>query len=326
MHVLVTGGAGYIGSQTAIVLRRSGLDPTLLDNLSTGHRWAAGPCTLVVADLADRQSIIDTIKKHKIEAVMHFAGSAYVGESIGNPKRYFENNIVNSLNLLGAMRDTGVKHIVYSSTCATYGIPIDIPISEEQPQCPISPYGESKLCVERALKWYGEAYGLRWMTLRYFNAAGADPDGELGEDHDPETHLVPLSIQAALRERPFIEVFGRDYPTPDGTAIRDYVHVTDLAEAHLLALNYLLDRGTSTALNLGSGFGHSVHQIISSVEHFTGQRIPVRNAPRRFGDPGVLVADASKAARVLGWKPQYSDLATIVETAVRWHASRSLAK
>ncbi|GAB6876185.1 UDP-glucose 4-epimerase GalE [Thermaerobacter litoralis] len=322
MRVLVTGGAGYIGSHTAKALARSGFEPVVFDNLSTGHRWAVKWGPLIEADLADKAAIRATLQAYQVEAVIHFAASAYVGESVQNPRKYFRNNVVNTLNLLDAMQDAGVKHIVFSSTCATYGVPESVPIPEDHPQRPVNPYGESKLFIERALRWYQEAYGFRWAALRYFNAAGADPDGELGEAHDPETHLIPLVIEVALGQRPYVEIYGTDYPTRDGTAVRDYVHVADLAEAHVLALHYLLDGAESTALNLGTGKPYSVREVIAAVEHVSRKEVAVREAPRRPGDPPVLVANVEKAKALLGWEPRYTEIECIIETAYRWHAKR----
>jgi UDP-glucose-4-epimerase GalE len=321
ISILVTGGAGYIGSHTAKVLARSGYRPVSFDNLSTGRAEAVRYGPLIEADLADEQAIRRALREYDIQCVMHFAASAYVGESIENPRKCFTNNVANGLNLLNAMIDEGVRSLVFSSSCATYGIPETVPISESTPQRPINPYGESKLFFERSLNWYGEAYGLRWCTLRYFNAAGADPDGELGEVHDPETHLIPLVVQAGLGSRRCVSVYGTDYDTPDGTAIRDYVHVTDLAQAHLAALDYLKREGASTAMNLGTGRGHSVREVISGVERVGKVTVPIDHCARRPGDPAVLVADASRAKHLLAWKPRYSSLDQIVETAWKW-ASR----
>jgi UDP-arabinose 4-epimerase len=323
MRVLVAGGAGYIGSHTAKILRRSGFDPIVFDNFCTGHRSAVRWGPVVEGDLADAALIRSAVKHYKIKAVIHFAASAYVDESIRNPRKYFRNNVTNTLNLLDAAVDAGVNYLVFSSTCATYGLPERLPIPEDHPQRPVSAYGESKLCVERALHWYGAAYGLNWTSLRYFNAAGADPDGESGEDHDPETHLIPLAISAALGKTPALNVFGIDYSTPDGTAVRDYVHVTDLAEAHSLALAYLLEGGKSGGVNLGTGSGHSVREVIAAVERVSGRRVPTRQAPRRPGDPPILVADAMTAHRLFGWQPRFLDLNVIVETAWTWHTSRA---
>jgi UDP-arabinose 4-epimerase len=317
VKILVTGGAGYIGSHTAAAIEKSGHIPIILDNLSAGHRWAVGSKTFVDADLSDRLSIHRAIKQHNIEAVIHFAAHAYVGESVTDPRKYFENNVVNSLNLLSVMLDYGVKYIVYSSTCATYGIPETLPIPEEHPQRPVNPYGESKLFIERVLHWYEMAYGLRWVALRYFNAAGAS--GQLGERHDPETHLIPLAIKAALTGVP-LSVFGTDYPTEDGTAVRDYIHVDDLASAHIAALEYLIKKGTSRAFNLGTGEGNSVREVLQTVEHVGKMAVPYRADARRPGDPAVLVADNRAAIELLGWRPHRSSLREIIESAWHWHA------
>jgi UDP-glucose-4-epimerase GalE len=322
MRVLVTGGAGYIGSHTAKVLARAGFEPIVLDNLSAGHRWAVKWGPLVQGDVGDSVLIREIIETHRVQAVVHFAGFAYVGESMQRPRQYFRNNVTYTLRLLDAMTDLRVSHIVFSSSCATYGIPASVPIPEEQVQTPINPYGESKRMVERILAWYGEAYGLRWTALRYFNAAGADPDGEVGEDHSPETHLIPLAIQAALGEKPALEIYGTDYPTADGTAIRDYTHVMDLAEAHVAALRHMLKSSENAAINLGTGRGHSVRQVVAAVEQVSGHRVPVRETQRRAGDPPELVADPSKARVLLSWKPQHSSLESIVQTAWNWHVSR----
>jgi UDP-arabinose 4-epimerase len=318
MNVLVTGGAGYIGSHTAKVLAKSGYKPVVVDNMTFGHDWAVKWGPLEKGDLCDADFVRQVLAQHKIEAVVHFAANAFVGESMSNPRKYFKNNVVNTLNLLNAMMDASVKTIVFSSTCATYGDPIRVPIDETHPQNPVNPYGESKLFVEKMLKWYGSAYGLRWVALRYFNAAGADPEGEIGEDHTPETHLIPLVIQAALKQRPHIEVFGTDYPTPDKTAIRDYIHVTDLADAHVKAIQILQNGGKSDAINLGTGTGNSVREVIKAVEKVSGRPVKVVDSPRRAGDPPALVADAKKAASVLKWKPQYANIETIVEHAWKW--------
>ena len=322
MRILVTGGAGYIGSHTAKALARAGFEPIVFDNLSEGHEWAVRWGPLVQGDLADREALAGAFDTYRPEAVIHFAAHAYVGESVKEPRKYFQNNVANTLNLLGAMLDHGTSRIVFSSTCATYGEPVRIPITEDHPQCPVNPYGESKLFVEKVLRWYEKAYDLKWVALRYFNAAGADPDGELGEDHAPETHLIPLAIQAALQVGPEVTVMGTDYATPDGTAIRDYVHVTDLSDAHVRALTYLVEGGPPTALNLGSGIGSSVLQIIAAVEQAGGRAVPVRHSGRRTGDPAVLLADASRAVRTLGWKYPFSNPQAIVDTAWRWHQSR----
>ena len=321
--VLVTGGAGYIGSHTAKALACAGFEPIVLDNFSTGHRWAVKWGRLVAGDLADGDLIRQTLGSYNVQAVIHFAASAYVGESVCNPRKYFRNNLVNTLNLLDALVDMKVPHLVVSSTCATYGIPESIPIAEDHPQRPVNPYGESKLAIERALQWYGKAHGFGWTVLRYFNAAGADPDGEIGEVHDPEPHLIPLAIQAALGERPYVEICGTDYETPDGTAIRDYVHVSDLAAAHVLALRHLLTHRQNKALNLGTGKGHSVREVVRAVERAVGAPIRIREVGRRPGDPPVLTADPSEASRILGWHPSLSEIDTIVQTAARWQVRQS---
>lgn len=323
--VLVTGGAGYIGSHTCKRLAEQGFLPITLDNLECGHRWAVKWGPLVEGDLCDAQMIQKVMEQYSVEAVLHFASYAYVGESVQNPRKYMRSNVLNALNVLDAMVAAGVNNIIFSSTCATYGIPTRTPIREDFLQMPVNPYGESKLYIEKALKWYGEAYGIRWVALRYFNAAGADPEGEIGEEHFPETHLIPLVIRAALGKGEPVQVFGTDYPTPDGTAIRDYIHVSDLAEAHVLALDYLRLNGPSLGLNLGTGKGHSVKEVIESVERVSGREVPRQDAPRRAGDPPVLVADASKAKEILGWRPLWVELDDIVKTALKWHQS-SLGK
>jgi UDP-arabinose 4-epimerase len=323
--VLVTGGAGYIGSHTCKALANAGFRPVTLDNLVYGHRRAVKWGPLVEGDLADRGLLESVMREYAVTAVIHFAAYAYVGESMQKPGVYFANNVAKTLGLLDVMHSVGVQHIVFSSTCATYGLPERIPIDERHPQNPVNPYGESKLFVERALKWYGTAHRLKWAALRYFNAAGADAQGELGEDHTPETHLIPLVIQAALGLRPYVEVFGTDYPTGDGTAVRDYIHVTDLADAHVRALEYLFGGNESLALNLGTGQGYSVREVICSVERVGGRRVPTRDAPRRAGDPPELVADAAQAQRRLGWSPRHSSLENITATAWNWHQSRQEA-
>ena len=322
--VLVTGGAGYIGSHSAKGLAQAGFTPVVFDNLSNGHRWSVKWGPFVQGDLADATLVRETLRKYDVQAVIHFAASAYVNESMTNPRQYFRNNVVNTLNLFDAQLDAGVKHTVFSSTCASYGVPQTRFISEEHPQAPVNPYGESKLFVERALHWYGGAYELKSVALRYFNAAGADPDGEIGEVHDPETHLIPLVIQTALGNRPEVKVFGTDYPTPDGSAVRDYIHVTDLADAHVRALKYLFNGGSNAAVNLGTGKGHSVREVIATVERISGQKVAVREAERRPGDPPELVANARKAASLLGWHPRFSSLDTIIDSAWRWHSDRML--
>ncbi len=319
MNILVTGGAGYIGSHTAKLLAQNKHTPISFDNLDRGHEWAVKWGPLVCGDLGDRELVMQTIRQHKIEAVIHFAAHSQVGESMEKPEIYFRNNVINTLTLLEAIHTTGVRYIVFSSSAAVYGNPEKSPIEESHPRQPINPYGESKAFVENMLYWYGVAHGLKWSALRYFNAAGADSDTEIGEDHTPESHLIPLVIQALLGKRPHIGIFGTDYDTPDGTAIRDYIHVTDLADAHLKALEYLQQGGESTVFNLGTGNGYSVRDVIQSAERVSGKKIPVKETPRRAGDPPVLVASSAKAKKILKWKPQYSDLDTIMKTALRWH-------
>jgi len=321
--ILVTGGAGYIGSHACKALACAGYQPVVYDNLSRGHREAVRWGPLIEADIADRARLRAAIVDHRIVAVMHFAAYAYVGESVADPALYYRNNLAGTLSLLEAMRETDVREFVFSSTCATYGIPDTVPIRETAAQHPVNPYGETKLAIERALHWYGRAYAMRSVSLRYFNAAGADSEGELGECHEPETHLVPLVREAALGRRPAIEIFGTDYPTPDGTAVRDYIHVDDLAAAHLQALERLRAGGESVALNLGTGKGHSVREVIAAAEAVGGRKVPAREGPRRPGDPPALVADPSLAAEVLGWRAQRSDLETIIGTALAWHIRQS---
>jgi UDP-arabinose 4-epimerase len=324
--VLVTGGAGYIGSHACKALARAGYAPVVFDNFAYGHREAVrwGPC--VEGDLGDRALLAETLGRFDIAAAMHFAAFAYVGESMTKPEIYFANNVVNSLALVNVMREAGVKRIVFSSSCATYGVPQTVPMGEDTPQRPVNPYGESKLMVERILHWEGVAHGLQHVSLRYFNAAGADPDGETGEHHEPETHLIPLILDAAIGRRAQIDVYGTDYPTPDGSAVRDYIHVTDLADAHVLALRHLERGGASSALNLATGRGYSVCEVIAAAERVTQRRIPRREAARRSGDPPALVADPGRARALLGWTPQHSDLDTILATAWAWHRSRFAAR
>jgi UDP-arabinose 4-epimerase len=324
--ILVTGGAGYVGSHACKALARAGYRPVAYDSLIRGHREAVRWGPLVQADLADAKQLTETIERFEVAAVLHFAAFAYVGESVEEPGLYFRNNVANTLTLLEAMRTSTVRHIVFSSTCATYGVPERVPITESAPQRPVNPYGESKLMVERMLHWYGAAHGFTHAALRYFNAAGADPEGEIGEDHEPETHLIPLVLQAAMGQRARIDVLGTDYPTPDGTAIRDYIHVQDLADAHVRAVQLLLRGGLSITVNLGTGAGHSVREVIAAAERVTGRRVPRREAPRRFGDPPVLVADPSRARELLGWTAKHSDLDTILKTAWAWHSRETQAR
>jgi len=318
MRILVTGGAGYIGSHAVRLFLSRGHDVWVYDNLSMGHRGAVPAERLIVGDLAETQRLDQALVEHRIEAVVHFAAFAYVGESVEHPAKYYQNNLVNTLNLLDAMRRLGVNRIVFSSTCATYGVPEKVPITEDEKQKPINPYGNTKLAVEHALADYAAAYKWGFAALRYFNAAGASPEGDIGEDHEPETHLIPLVLQAVLGQRPAITVFGSDYPTPDGTCIRDYIHVDDLAEAHLLALENL-SPGKQLRYNLGTGRGYSVREVIRLAEEVTGKKVPVKEGPRRAGDPPALVASAEKIQRELGWKPRHTDLRSILETAWNWH-------
>jgi UDP-arabinose 4-epimerase len=319
MKILVTGGAGYIGSHTAKFLAAAGHQPVIFDDMSQGHDWAVKWGPLERGSLSDPGRLADVFGRHAIDGVVHFAANALVGESMVNPAKYFRNNTAGTLNLLEAMREAGVGTIVFSSTCATYGDPVRVPIDETHPQAPVNPYGESKLMVEKMLRWYGEIHGLRWMALRYFNAAGADPDAEIGEDHDPETHLIPLVVGAAQGKRPAVKIFGTDYATPDGSAIRDYIHVTDLADAHLRALDRLGSGEASQAINLGTGRGHSVREVVDAVSRVGGRPVPVVEAPRRPGDPAELVAAPARARDVLHWNCRHSDLETIVRHAWAWH-------
>lgn len=318
MNVLVTGGAGYVGGAAVKALAAAGHDVWVYDNLCTGHRAAVTQGRLIEGDLHDSQRLREALREKQIEAVLHFAAFAYVGESVSDPAKYYHNNVGGSLALLDAMRAEGVWRIVFSSTTATYGVPNRIPIREDEPQHPINPYGFTKLVVERALADYANAYGLGYAALRYFNAAGALADGSHGEDHQPETHLIPLVLQVALGQREKITVFGDDYPTPDGTCVRDYVHIEDLAAAHVQALERLTP-GEGLKLNLGTGRGYSVRQVIDACRRVSGRTITEEIGQRRAGDPAELVADASLAREVLSWQPRYTEIEAIVETAWRWH-------
>jgi len=320
MKILLTGGAGYIGSHAARLLRRNGHQVVICDNLSTGHPYLANGFELVVGDISDRHMLARVLPG--TDAVMHLAAHAYVGESVENPRKYFHNNAAAPLALFDAALDAGVRFFVLSSSCAVYGMPSRIPIPEDEPRRPISPYGISKLFCEEALEAYERAYGLRFVTLRYFNAAGADESGEIGPLHDPETRLIPLALAAAAGTGSPIRIFGADYETPDGTCIRDYVHVNDLAEAHLLALLHLKHGGSSLSFNLGAGKGHSIRQVLDAVRKVTGNAVPSRLAPRREGDPPVLVASTARARNVLGWTPARS-LDDIIFTAWNWMQCRS---
>jgi len=319
MNILVTGGAGYIGSHACKALAKAGYMPIAYDNLVYGHRWAVKWGPLEEGDITNRSRLDEVMEKYKPVAVMHFAAYAYVGESVEDPGKYYRNNVAGSLTLLEAMRDHGIDKFIFSSTCATYGNPESVPIGEKHPQCPINPYGASKLMIENILKDFDNAHGLRSISLRYFNAAGADPDGEIGEDHDPETHLIPLVLDAAAGIRSAITVFGNDYETPDGTCIRDYIHVTDLAEAHILALKALEKGARSTAYNLGNCQGFSVLEIISATESVTGMSVPKIIGKRRAGDPASLIGDYRKINEELGWEPKFTNLQVMVSTAWNWH-------
>lgn len=320
--ILVTGGAGYIGSHTCKAIAEAGMVPVTFDNFSYGHedfvQW--GP--LERGDLADPARIDEVIARHKPDAVMHFAAFAYVGESIENPEIYYRNNVIGSIHLLEAMRRGGVDKIVFSSTCATYGEPRSLPLGEDHPQNPINPYGTTKMIIERALAEFGHAYGMRNVTLRYFNAAGADPECRIGEDHNPEAHLVPLVLDVALGRRKDIAIFGGDYDTPDGTCVRDYIHVDDIASAHILALGHLDAGHSSASFNLGNGHGYSVREVAELAAKVTGKPIATRMTPRREGDPPRLIADSSRAKSILGWTPSRPKLETILEDAWKWHRKR----
>ena len=318
VRILITGGAGYIGSHAVRLLAQQGHETWVLDNLSRGHAEAVPRDRLIVADLADANATEQALRQHRIDAVMHFAAFAYVGESVQDPGPYYRNNLASTIGLLEAMRRCDVKRIVFSSTCATYGNPQRVPIREDEPQQPVNPYGRAKLAVEWALADYAHAYGFAFAALRYFNAAGASPSGDIGEDHSPETHLIPIVLQVALGQRPQVEIYGDEYPTPDGTCIRDYIHVDDLASAHALALERL-EPGRGLYYNLGIGRGYSVREVIATCEKVTGQPIACRVGPRRPGDPPELVADATKAQAELGWQPKFRDLESIVSTAWNWH-------
>ena len=319
MVVLVIGGAGYIGSHAARTLKRLGHTPIIYDNLSTGHSFLASGFELVRGDILDHSTLSLVMKR--VEAIMHFAALAYVGESVRQPRKYFRNNVEGGLALLNTAVDAGVKKIIFSSTCAVYGEPSSIPIAENTARQPVNPYGTSKLFFEHALEAYDRAYGLRFASLRYFNAAGADESGEIGELHEPESHLIPLALQAAAGTGPELQVFGSDYPTPDGTCVRDYVHVTDLAEAHVKALEHLQAGKASFAANLGTGQGHSVREVIATVEEVTGNPVPLRLGPRRPGDPPALVADPRRAESLLQWQAKRS-LREIISTAWKWMERR----
>jgi UDP-glucose-4-epimerase GalE len=318
MAVLVVGGAGYIGSHAAHALKRQGYEAIIYDNLCTGYAELADGFELITGEMADITKLSAVLSR--VDAVMHFAAHAYVGESVQNPRKYFRNNLQDALTLLNAVVDSQVRKFIYSSTCAVYGTPEKIPIPESEKRAPLSPYGSSKLAFEFALEAYAQAYGIRYMSFRYFNAAGADESGSIGEMHDPEPHLIPVAFEAIYGKRPALDIFGADYPTPDGTCVRDYIHVNDLAEAHVLGMEGL-EKGSSGALNLGTGKGYSVREVIAAIERVTGRKVPTRLAQRRPGDPAELVADPSLAAKVLNWKARYS-LEEIVSTAWKWAESQ----
>jgi len=323
--ILVAGGAGYIGSHAAMALDMAGYDALVFDNLSTGHAEFLRFGRHVIGDLADREALKAVFSANRITAVMHFAAFAYVGESVADPAKYYRNNVANTLNLLEAAREHGTRGIIFSSTCATYGVPTQLPLREDHPQCPINPYGRTKLAVEWLLQDFSHAYGLAYSVLRYFNAAGAAPghlDARIGEWHEPETHLIPLALQAALDKQKSVSILGTDYNTRDGTCIRDYIHVCDLADAHILALKRLLAGEKSAAFNLGNGQGYSVREVINCVRAVTGRPLAVKEGPRRPGDPDALVGDAAKALHELGWQPKFTELEHMVRTAWEWEQER----
>lgn len=320
--ILVAGGAGYIGSHTVKYLLKNDYNVVVLDNLVYGHREAVLTPNFEQVDLNDKAEVDKVFKKYDIDAVIHFAAYTYVGESVTKPQKYYWNNVVNTLNLLDVMVENNVKNIVFSSTCATYGNPLYTPIDEKHPQAPINPYGKTKLMMEQIMADYEAAYGLKYVALRYFNAAGGDKDGQLGESHDPETHIIPLVLQAIKGERENITVFGTDYETPDGTCIRDYIHVEDLADAHMKAVEHLFVTQKSDCINLGTGIGNSVKEIIQASEEVTGQKVPVKYGERRVGDPAKLYAVNTKAKEVLGWNPIYTDIKEIIKTAWTWESNK----
>ena len=318
-HILVAGGAGYIGSHACKSLSAAGYIPVAYDNLSYGHKEAVKWGPFVKGAIEDSQKLESVIEQYKISAVMHFAAFCYVGESVTDPAKYYQNNVANTLNLLKTMIKNGVNKFIFSSTCATYGEPEKLPLTEKHPQNPISPYGRTKLIVEQILDDFKTAYGLKSISLRYFNAAGADLDSEIGEDHEPETHLIPLILKTALGQRKTITLFGDDYPTEDGTCIRDYIHINDLAQAHILALEKLFNGSSGDSYNLGNGNGYSVKQVIDAARKITGRPILCKIDKRREGDPAILIGASEKAIDELGWKPQFADLDSIIETAWKWH-------
>jgi len=320
--ILIAGVGGYIGSHVNKLLCKRGYKTVIFDNLVYGHREFVKWGEFFLGDLVRKDQIKDCFERYPIDAVMHFSAFAYVGESVVNPAKYYINNVANTLNLLDVMREFQVRYFIFSSTCATYGIPVKVPIPEDHPQNPVNPYGRSKLMIEEILKDYDSAYSMKYINLRYFNAAGADPEGEIGERHDPETHLIPLTLDAALGRGEDIRIFGTDYPTRDGTCIRDYIHVMDLADVHVKALEYVRERETSDSFNLGNGIGHSVKEVIDSVRRISTREFKVTETGRRAGDPPVLISSSQKAIETLQWRPQYADIDLIVETAWKWHSKQ----
>lgn len=322
MKLLITGGAGYIGSITNAILRQQGYEMLVFDNLSLGHREAVGDTTLVVGDLRDNEAVERVFAQNRFDAVIHFAAYSLAGESMEKPYEYYDNNLRGGLNLLEAMRKASCRSIVFSSTCAVYGYPTSLPVVEEERIAPVSVYGSSKRMIEEMMEWYGAIYGIRSVSLRYFNAAGASLDGSLGEHHEPESHIIPIALEVVADKRKQFEAYGNDYETPDGTCIRDYIHVVDLADAHTRSVEYLAKGGESVALNLGVGRGYSNLEVLDTVERVTGRKVARVFGPRRPGDPAKLWADNTKAKEVLGWEPKYSDLETIVKTAWKWHQNK----
>ena len=321
MKLLVLGGAGYIGSHTVTELLDNGHEVVIADNLVTGYREAIPEkATFYQGDLRDKDFLNDLMKKEKVDAVIHFAAYSLVGESVVNPLKYYENNLYGTKVLLDAMIESGVDKIVFSSTAATYGEPENIPILENDRTCPTNPYGETKLAMEKMISWVAKAHGLHYVSLRYFNACGAHKSGAIGEAHNPESHLIPLVLQVPNGKREFVSIYGNDYDTPDGTCIRDYIHVTDLAKAHILAVEYLMNGGESDIFNLGNGVGYSVKEVIETARKVTGHPIPVKEEARRAGDPARLVASGKKAKEILGWEPEIKDLADIINSAWKWHS------
>ena len=322
MTILITGGAGYIGSHCLSLLTRQNQPVVVVDTLSNGHMPLLQGARHEAISTLDTSALIEVMKRYEVTAVMHFAAFAYVGESCQDPSKYYHNNVQGTLSLLDAMRACKVNQLIFSSTCATYGIPTTVPITEETPQNPVNPYGFTKLVVEHMLRDFAAAYGIQYLAFRYFNAAGADPEGRIGEWHEPETHLIPLALQAITGDAAPLQIFGTDYPTPDGTCVRDYIHVLDIAQAHVSGLDYLRQGGANDFLNIGTGNGYSVKQILDQCQEVTGKPVPHTVGPRRPGDPPELIANPAKIKSVLGWQPQYSDLQTIIKTAWAWEQTR----